>query len=53
MMKNKVDNKKRNFLIYSEIELFFKVVNIGFYVVCNYCLILFCFIYGFWVSEIC
>ncbi|BBU87064.1 hypothetical protein EIMP300_84640 [Escherichia coli] len=58
-MKNKADNKKRNFLItkpsltHSEIESLLKAANTGPHAARNYCLTLLCFIHGFRASEIC
>lgn len=52
-MKNKADNKKRNFLTHSEIELLLKAANTGPHAARNYCLTLLCFIHGFRASEIC
>lgn len=52
-MKNKADNKKRNFLTHSEIESLLKAANTGPHAARNYCLTLLCFIHGFRASEIC
>lgn len=52
-MKNKADNKKRNFLTHSEIESLLKAANNGPHAARNYCLTLLCFIHGFRASEIC
>ncbi|EPN8388705.1 type 1 fimbria switch DNA invertase FimB, partial [Shigella flexneri] len=52
-MRNKADNKKRNFLTHSEIESLLKAANTGPHATRNYCLILLCFIHGFRASEIC
>ena len=52
-MKNKADNKKRNFLTHSEIESLLKAANTGPHASRNYCLTLLCFIHGFRASEIC
>ncbi len=46
-MKNKADNKKRNFLTHSEIESLLKAANTGPHAARNYCLTLLCFIHGF------
>lgn len=43
-MKNKADNKKRNFLTHSEIESLLKAANTGPHAARNYCLTLLCFI---------
>lgn len=48
-MRNKADNKKRNFLTHSEIESLLKAANTGPHATRNYCLI----IHGFRASEIC
>ncbi|STG52494.1 outer membrane usher protein FimD [Escherichia coli] len=37
-MKNKADNKKRNFLTHSEIESLLKAANTGPHAARNYCL---------------
>lgn len=39
-MKNKADNKKRNFLTHSEIESLLKAANNGPHAARNYCLTL-------------
>lgn len=52
-MKNKANNKKRNFLTQSEIESLLKAANTGPHAARNYCLTLLCFIHGFRASEIC
>ncbi|HCA3245769.1 TPA: type 1 fimbria switch DNA invertase FimB, partial [Escherichia coli] len=52
-MRNKADNKKRNFLTHSEIESLLKAANTGPHATRNYCLTLLCFIHGFRASEIC
>ncbi len=39
-MKNKADNKKRNFLTHSEIESLLKAANTGPHAARNYCLTL-------------
>lgn len=52
-MKNKADNKKRNFLTHSEIESLLKAANTEPHAARNYCLTLLCFIHGFRASEIC
>ena len=52
-MKNKADNKKRNFLTHSEIESLLKAANTGPHAARNYCLTLLCSIHGFRASEIC
>lgn len=41
-MKNKADNKKRNFLTHSEIESLLKAANTGPHAARNYCLTLLC-----------
>lgn len=50
-MKNKADNKKRNFLTHSEIESLLKAANTGPHAARNYCLTLLCFIHGFRAGD--